>query len=209
MSDIKQLYNTIDLSVTNSETKTSAEIKMTADSITSSVNNQVGGLQSQITQQADEISSKVSRTEVNSVVSTAITQSSDAIVYAFNHKDGSSQSVQFTGDGFDFYYNGSKLGHLGVSSNPETGTYDMCFQPTSGHGTYFSNSGSYAQVVMGALKANELHANGLIATNGTVDCSGLTINGINGWNGSIGPLTKSDGGTVTINFNGGVMTGWN
>jgi len=209
MSDIKQLYNTIDLSVTNSETKTNAEIKMTADSITSSVNDKVGGLQSQITQQADEISSKVSRTEVNSVVSTAITQSSDAIVYAFNHKDGSSQSVQFTGDGFDFYYNGSKLGHLGVSSNPETGTYDMCFQPTSGHGTYFSNSGSYAQVIMGALKANELHANGLIATSGTVDCSGLTINGTNGWNGSIGPLTKSDGGTVTINFNGGVMTGWN
>ena len=113
------------------------------------------------------------------------------------------------GNGFDFYYNGSKLGHLGVNSNPETGTYDMCFQPTSGHGTYFSNSGSYAQVVMGALKANELHANGLIATSGKVDCSGITINGINGWNGSIGPLTKSDGGTVTINFNGGVMTGWN
>ena len=75
MSDIKQLYNSIDLSVSDSEKKTSAEIKMTADSITSSVNNQVGGLQSQITQQADEISSKVSHSELNSEVSTAITQS--------------------------------------------------------------------------------------------------------------------------------------
>lgn len=207
-SNIKQLYNQIDFSVTDSEKKTSAEIKMTADSITSSVNNQVGGLQSQINQQAGEIESKVSRTEVDSVVSTAITQNPDAIVYAFNHKDGSSQSVQFTGDGFDFYYNGSFIGHLGVNYNSETGTYDMCMQPTNGHGTYFSQSGSYAQVVMGALKADELHANGLIATSGAVDCGRLTINGLNGWNGSIGPLAKSNGSTVTINFSSGIMTGW-
>lgn len=166
MSDIKQLYNTIDLSVTNSETKTSAEIKMTADSITSSVNDKVGGLQSQITQQADEISSKVSHSELNSEVSTAITQSSDAVVYAFNHKDGSSQAVQFTGDGFDFYYGGSKLGHLGVAYNSEDGIYNMCVMPENGHGTYFSNTGSYAQVCMGAFKAVSIASDGLISTSG-------------------------------------------
>lgn len=206
MSDIKQLYNTIDLTVTNSETKTNAEIKMTADSITASVNDKVGGLQSQITQQADEISSKVSRTEVSSVVSSEIKQSSDAIVYAFNGA-GKQQDIKFTGNGFDFYSSGSLLGHLGVNYNSETGTYDMCFQPTSGHGTYFSSSGSYAQVVMGKVKADEFHANGLIATEGTVDCSQLRVNGQSGWTGSIGPLMKADGGTVTLNFDN-IITGW-
>ena len=93
MSDIKQLYNSIDLSVTNSENKTNAEIKMTADSITSSVNDQVGGLQSQITQQAGEISSKVSRTEVGSVVSSEIKQNPDAIVYAFNNQSSDRKRV--------------------------------------------------------------------------------------------------------------------
>jgi hypothetical protein len=182
MSDIKQLYNSIDLSVTNSENKTNAEIKMTADSITESVNDQVGGLQSQITQQAGEISDKVSRTELSSEVSTAIKQSPDDVVYAFNHKDGSNQIWIFTGDGFDMYYNGTKICHLGVNYNSETREYEPCIRPTSGHGTYFSNSGSYAQVVMGALKVD-----GIISCNSNIDCvdsrggeikcNELTVNG--------------------------------
>jgi hypothetical protein len=204
MSDIKQLYNSIDLTVSDSEKKTSSEIKQTADSITSSVNNQVGGLQSQITQQADEISSKVSYSELNSEVSTAITQSSDAIVYAFNGA-GKQQDIKFTGNGFDFYYNGSKLGHLGVDYNPETGTYDMCFQPTNGRGTYFSNSGSYAQVVMGALKADELHANGLIATWGTVSAGGFkTANGAVGKTENM-TLKDASGKNYHLTFKSGLL----
>ena len=165
MSDIKQLYNSIGLSVSDSEKKTSAEMKLTADSIKATVNDKVGGLQSQITEQAGEIGDKVSRTEVNSVVSTAITQSPDAVVTAFNHKDGSNQEWVFTGDGFDMYYNGSKICHEGVNYNSETGEYEPCMQPTSGYGTYFSNSGSYAQIIMGAIKVK-----GIISCNSNIDC---------------------------------------
>lgn len=163
MSDIKQLYNTIDLSVTNSETKTNAEIKMTADSITSSVNNQVGGLQSQITQQAGEIGSKVSRTEMNSVVSSEIKQNPDAIVYAFNNQS-SNQVVKIYGDGFDISCDGQKICHIGVAS--VEGTACACVQPVGGLGTYYPpNRSDYAQICMGGIKASgALSASGLIST---------------------------------------------
>ena len=163
MSDIKQLYNSIDLSVTNSENKTNAEIKMTADSITSSVNDQVGGLQSQITQQAGEISSKVSRTEVGSVVSSEIKQNPDAIVYAFNNQS-SNQVVKIYGDGFDISCNGQKICHIGVAS--AEGTACACIQPVDGCGTYYpSNRSDYAQICMGGIKASgALSASGLIST---------------------------------------------
>ena len=152
----------------------------------------------------DGLEAKVSKDDL----STAIKQSPDAVVYAFNNMENQ-QSIKFTGDGFDFYYNSSFIGHLGVTSNPDTGSYDMCMQPASGQGgTYFSNSGSYAQVVIGKLKANELHADGLIATDGRLDCRQLTINSVNGWDGSIGPLMKDGGGTVTLHYSSGVMTGW-
>lgn len=163
MSDIKQLYNSIDLSVTNSENKTNAEIKMTADSITSSVNDQVGGLQSQITQQAGEISSKVSRTEVGSVVSSEIKQNPDAIVYAFNNQS-SNQVVKIYGDGFDISCNGQKICHIGVAS--VEGTACACIQPVDGCGTYYPpNRSDYAQICMGGIKASgALSASGLIST---------------------------------------------
>ena len=129
---------------------------------------------------------------------------SDAIVYAFNGA-GKQQDIKFTGNGFDFYLSGYLIGHLGVDCNPETGTYDMCFQPTNGRGTYFSNNGSYAQVVMGALKADELHANGLITTWGTVSAGGFkTANGAVGKTENM-TLKDASGKNYHLTFKSGLL----
>jgi len=192
-SDIKQLYNTIDLSVSDSEKKTSAEIKMTADSITSSVDDKVGGLQSQITQQAGEIESKVSRTDL----STAIKQSPEDIVYAFNNQS-KNQSIKMTGDGFDFFYNDEKICHLGVEFNKEVNRYDVCIQPSSGHGTYFGTQlkdGEYSLMHLGYAKFSEgIASDGMISTPQEVNCGSLKINGqevVSSGNISTGNVTCS------------------
>jgi len=172
MSDIKQLYNSIDLSVTNMENKTSSEIKQTADSITTSVNDRVGGLQSQINQQASQIESKVSQTELNSTVSTAIRQSPNDVVFAFNNQS-SSQSLKLDGNGTYFYSNGSGIGHMGVTYNSTLGQYGICVQPANGQGTYFMPESDYALMCLGRIKASELAADGMISTPGMISAGGF------------------------------------
>ncbi|MDD3231288.1 MAG: hypothetical protein PHE09_19055, partial [Oscillospiraceae bacterium] len=151
--------------------------------------------------------SKVSQTELNSTVSTAIRQSPNDVVFAFNNQS-SSQSLKLDGNGAYFYSNGSGIGHMGVTYNSALGQYGICIQPAGGHGSYFMPDSDYALMCLGRIKAQELAADGMISTPGRVVCGSLTVNGESNWSGSIGPLMKADGGTVTLNFGDGIMTGW-
>lgn len=76
------------------------------------VNVQIGNLTVRVSATESGLSSKVDRDDVGS----EIQQHPEDILLAFNSSDGS-KSIKITGDGFDFYYGSTYIGHLGVANN--------------------------------------------------------------------------------------------
>jgi hypothetical protein len=147
----------------------------------------------------DGLETKVGKDEL----STAIKQSPDAVVYAFNNMENQ-QNIKFTGDGFDFYYNGSNIGHLGVNYNSTTNAYDMCVQPTEGFGTYYpSNRSDYAQICMGGIKADgAMAASGLISTDTGIFSPQYRTSG-----GNVGKTEMIPVGDMKLYFRNGLYVG--
>ena len=96
--------------------QTADDAQKTADDVKEEVelaNVQIGNLAVRVTATESGLSSKVDAGDVSSIVR----QSPQDVIYAFNNKDGSTQKVRFTGDGFDFYNGSAYIGHMGISGN--------------------------------------------------------------------------------------------
>ncbi len=145
------------------------------------------------------LESKVSTSDLG----TDIEQLPDSVVEAFNKKDGETQTIKFTGDGFDFSYNGTLLGHMGVAYDSELGGYEFCIQPVGGHSTYFADKDGYALMCMGAIKATSLAADGLISTNGYIQGIYKSHDGVVGKTGDI-TLMDSAGKPVHVEIKDGL-----
>ena len=198
---------------------TAGDAKSAADNAKSTAD----AAQVEVTKLSDEIELKVSKEDYNSEINiltnqinskvsegdigSLIEQNPTSVVFAFNNQS-SSQSLKLDGNGTYFYSNSYGIGHMGVTYNSTLGQYGICIQPAGGHGSYFMPDSDYALMCLGRIKAQELAADGMISTPGRIVCGSLTVNGHSSWSGSIGSLMKSDGGSVTINVNDGIITGW-
>ncbi len=163
------------------------------------VTGKIGDVEDQISATEKGLESKVSKDDLSS----DIEQLPDAVVEAFNNKDGSTQQIKFTGNGFDFFYNGTLLGHMGVAYDAELGGYEFCIQPVNGAGTYFANKYGYSMICMGALKATSLAADGLISTSGYFQGVYKTHNGSVGKTETL-PIMMADGSKQTLEFQDGL-----
>lgn len=216
------------------ETNTVRQEFKTADGqLLSTIENTSNGLQSQIKQTQTEISTKVSSSEFStqvsqlsnkisskvsaSDVSTIIQQSPDDIVYAFNHKDGSTQTVCFTGNGFDFFNNGTNIGHMGIDG------MNLNFTLAQGTSIQWNASSDYgmqwypydqANGNEGGMHTGNLYPKYLNMKGGKImDCKEvetekLTVNGqsVSGITKDI-PVKNWDGGTRYLEFVNGLCQG--
>lgn len=176
----------------------------------------IGNLTVRVTATEEGLSSKVSKDDMAS----EIQQHADAVILAFN---GQSAVIKAASSGFDYYLNGSKIGHTGTNDVTQNGlnrwieisatdsAAGVCIIPARGGGLYLgSPSGSgYGLMYLGNAKfAGGVASDGLISTTDFLQGRHKSSAGAVGKTESV-PVTMGDGSTQNLIFQDGLYVSRN